>query len=424
MLVMAAFSVCGHLFVILLACVIVAGTARGASTGEDGRCRASCTNEDVCTFEFKVNIFASETGYFEVDGCDGTNPTLVMDANKLYVFSQADESNWMHPIGFGYMPDGALKDNPELEPGVNPYDSSCVSSLTCQHPRYFRDGKFLGSEEDVEDFGLDVYEPEFMFAREMWKEMGTYQVQLTITSSQTEDFFMFCHIHNLMSLRVKIADDGVLRSPDTDTPELGYEYETPTGLDESCGTSMINQYRNFTDVCHGMSFVCDAGDDLFGLCMNALDCAMHIEMASKLTRSNLYVTFLDQMIPHHINAVNMAKATLKLVEDLDEEMIDLQWTIINSQNMQVTFMRQQLEALGLEENERRCEAMHCDDDEHDHDNEKVSVKRVPSGNDGKGGGVPSMRRFRDPKKLYQQLVAQQKAFSARRRNHRVSRLSA
>ena len=75
-------------------------------------CEANENNE----FLFKFNPFHSKTGYYEVDGCEGYQPTLIMKAGVTYTFIQQDISNWYHPLGFAYFPDGAHVGVPELEP--------------------------------------------------------------------------------------------------------------------------------------------------------------------------------------------------------------------------------------------------------------------------------------------------------------------
>jgi hypothetical protein len=47
----------------------------------DKLCYASCTGvgaDRQCIYEFSVDIFASETGYFNVEGCEGAQPILTM----------------------------------------------------------------------------------------------------------------------------------------------------------------------------------------------------------------------------------------------------------------------------------------------------------------------------------------------------------
>jgi hypothetical protein len=50
-----------------------------------------------------------------------------------------DITNWYHPLGFAYFPDGAHDDKEELEPTVDPTpgdDSDCAASESCQSPMY------------------------------------------------------------------------------------------------------------------------------------------------------------------------------------------------------------------------------------------------------------------------------------------------
>jgi hypothetical protein len=54
-----------------------------------------------------------------------------------------------------------------------------------------------------------------------------------------------------------------------------------------------------------------------------------------------------QMVPHHENAVNMAKAIVRMdlltsASDPDGELAELFWSIINTQNKQITFMEKWL----------------------------------------------------------------------------------
>merc|ERR1711935_134011 len=59
------------------------------------------------------------------------------------------------------------------------------------------------------------------------------------------------------------------------------------------------------------------------------------------------VTFMEQMIPHHLNAVNMAKLLLKTDPDsvaATDGLEDILWDIVNVQNYQVHQFRNYLEA--------------------------------------------------------------------------------
>ena len=82
--------------------------------------------------------------------------------------------------------------------------------------------------------------------------------------------------------------------------------------------------------------------------MHAIDCQMHYEMYSETSvdGSDKIATFMQQMIPHHVNAVNMAKLLLTqateeeiaAVDDLNAILLD----IINTQNFQIHQFRNYL----------------------------------------------------------------------------------
>jgi hypothetical protein len=96
--------------------------------------------------------------------------------------------------------------------------------------------------------------------------------------------------------------------------------------------------------------------------MRAIDCAMHVEMRVENVMDPT-TTFMHQMIPHHKNAVRMAKILLKhhksaikcgtkyngrmlaAINCFDDDsteatpVISMLWNIINTQNSQITFMR-------------------------------------------------------------------------------------
>lgn len=63
--------------------------------------------------------------------------------------------------------------------------------------------------------------------------------------------------------------------------------------------------------------LCDNLDTTFEDCMAALNCKMKTEMAVGGGGSEI-VTFYQQMIPHHANAINMARVLLKTT-DLSKE---------------------------------------------------------------------------------------------------------
>ena len=172
--------------------------------------------------------------------------------------------------------------------------------------------------------GLDAYEPEFFYPRGEWAD-ETYAVRLTLTDESYEkDVFYFCHIHAGMSGRIKVMDaDGSYAA--ADEPALPADYhKAPSAYDEMCGTSGLDAYEASDGVCTDV-FVCGGGGALargsFGDCLRSMDCAMEANMRTTLSDDPI-ATFMHQMIPHHDNAINMAKLLLKqetLVETEDED---------------------------------------------------------------------------------------------------------
>jgi len=78
-------------------------------------------------------------------------------------------------------------------------------------------------------------------------------------------------------------------------------------------------------------------------------------MRSNLHPTNPVVTFVHQMIPHHKNAINMAKAlmtedTLSCsdAKESDCDMENVLWAIVNEQNHQIATMSSWLEEYGYE----------------------------------------------------------------------------
>ena len=323
-----------------------------------------CFADDDNYFHVTLDPYASETGYYKFDECGDTPmPVLAMERGVTYTFGQSDASNWYHPLGFAYYPDGAHKDVDELEPGISQSGSTCVGDNTCQAPMYYKNGAYVGGDYDNvagaggEDFGLDAYEPEFFFERADWIDAGTYEVKLTLTDEAYDgDLFYFCHIHNWMSGRIKVWADGAVVQVE-DSPELGYDYEVPSDYDASCGTYGVGDYTRDSGMCDG-PFICTEGDETdaqqaFGECLYAMDCHMNYNMRTILSDADPIVTFIHQMIPHHQNAVNMAKAmlatdTLDADDEDDAGMIDMLWGIINVQNFQIHNMEAYLDGGGYD----------------------------------------------------------------------------
>jgi hypothetical protein len=127
--------------------------------------------------------------------------------------------------------------------------------------------------------------------------------------------------------------------------------------DEACGTS--NAYGSTSrSSCTNAHFLCgDGATGTYATCLEAIDCQMHHDMAVSVpsTSTSKFATFARQMIPHHQNAVAMAKvlATFQTDSDYPEqgtEDQDMDWAdglirdIINVQNFQIQQMQGWLEA--------------------------------------------------------------------------------
>jgi hypothetical protein len=212
----------------------------------------------------------------------------------------------------------------ELEPAIG--SGACVAAESCQAPVYMKGGLILGNYDGTvvpavggDDFGLDVYEPEFFYPRGDWTDAGKYSVKLRLTDTFDVDLFYFCHIHAGMSGRIKIieADDSLVQL--ADDPPLPADYYGPelSDYDVSCGTSgMMGDYEESEGKCSHDTFMCTEGETTplergsFGDCLRTIDCHMDYNMRTELS-SDPVVTFIHQMIPHHQNAINMAKMLLK-----------------------------------------------------------------------------------------------------------------
>ena len=161
-----------------------------------------------------------------------------------------------------------------------------------------------------------------------------------------------------MSGRIKIIDSDGLPKQEKDFPALGFEYEEPSEFDKKCGTFNTEQYQLPNSMCQE-KFVCDVPEGNEGLkefstCIEAMDCAMMIGMTNTVKSNSEVALFIHQMIPHHQNAVNMAKALLKTgkleCDDITNEgnpdcvMEEILRVIINGQNRQIQSMRKVLKA--------------------------------------------------------------------------------
>lgn len=337
-------------------------------------CQATCVG-DECTFKVKVNLFAGETGYYEFEGCDGTNPTLGIEMNKVYTFDQGDKSNYYHPLGLAYWPDGALNADEskqmELEPSNTPIGSSsvCADTNDCPTPKYYLGETYLGSSTDKGNFGLDDYEPKFQHPINQWIEYGKFHVKLMFDDEdyKNRDFFYFCHIHHGMTGRFKLIDSNGMALSAPNTPDLGYAYDTPGVFDKSCGGYNLDNFQLPNDQCPS-TFTCGKEEattevKAFASCIDAMNCHMMQGMTSNVLSkgppaNDIMALFMHQMIPHHQNAVNMGKALLHTKgiscddptnETTDCELEGIVRDIINVQNAQIQAMKNILKGKSYEE---------------------------------------------------------------------------
>ena len=184
--------------------VLAASGSKFATAQEDSICTS-----DSNTFTAKVNLFAGELGYYEFEECPGLiNPTIGLEMGETYTFLQHDRSNYYHPLGFAYFPDGAHDGVEELEPGIGMgTDTACASAASCPAPMYFLNGNYLGSYSNIpevanvtvtageEDFGLDAFEPLFFHPMPEWVGYGTFEIKLNFDDqSYDKDIFYFCHV--------------------------------------------------------------------------------------------------------------------------------------------------------------------------------------------------------------------------------------
>lgn len=165
-----------------------------------------------------------------------------------------------------------------------------------------------------------------------------------------------------MTGRIKLLNSDDTKVQEADEPAIPYTYDAPTGFDAQCGTFLLNDFVLPHPECPD-TFVCDAPDAGFSSCINAMNCHMMVGMTTGRSSGSDLALFVHQMIPHHQNAVNMAKALLKTgsvnCADLGAESPDCSMEIIlreiiNGQNHQIQVMRGILKELSLPE-EDDCE---------------------------------------------------------------------
>jgi len=332
------------------------------------------TSDTAATITLKWNEFASEWGMYTVDGCEGVGPKLKLTAGTEYTFDQSDASNWYHAVGFSYIAGGAhteCKDSAGAA-GECPELGGEDGGSTLQY--YVRG---VAVTDDESGFGLDAYEPEFFNSQDWWGEQSpAYKVTLTIPADASyTKIYYFCHIHAGMSAEIEVVGSSASTKTEIAASALGGETEASAkaiydtivtdhqaaiaAYDETCGTHKSASFspENFGSACKNMHFLCsDSALDTFHQCIEAVDCQMHMDMAVHVPDgSSKFATFARQMIPHHANAVAMAKVLSKHMTAADfpaagTEDQDMDWAkglvrnIINVQNFQIMQMSGWLDA--------------------------------------------------------------------------------
>merc|ERR1712176_1464244 len=277
-----------------------------------------------------VDLFASETGYYNLDRGDfedteGSSPTITVKIGQTITFDQTDVSNWYHPVGFAYAPDGAHGDdwgadeNPEVEG---------KGELLYKIDGEATDCPYAG------DTGLDCYEPEFFYPLSEWAAKGGV-------------LYYFCHIHSKMSGKIQIVkEDGEPIDSDSDELDL-YDPIEHKDFDATCGTTAVTDHAKGGSKDCGVKFFPGDHTTQYEQCLQAIDCQMSWDMYVETAKhDDKIVSFMQQMIPHHQNAVNMAKLLLKHADqsDLDdvEGLEGILRDIINTQNFQIHQFRNYL----------------------------------------------------------------------------------
>jgi len=164
-------------------------------------------------------------------------------------------------------------------------------------------------------------------------------------------------------------------------------------------------------VCSEVEYICRNSDEVRNQdyidCVAAANCAMTKSMvvAGAVDETT---NFVHEMIPHHVNAVMMARTLLKFspasldcgvsyddehapADDGDVEvctysenspMRDMAWNIVNTQNAQITLMRDWIRDNAQVEHES------CDDDDDDSDgDDDGGILRDGRGGDDDGAGM-------------------------------------
>jgi len=167
----------------------------------------------------------------------------------------------------------------------------------------------------------------------------------------------------------------IINGEPTENEEPYYPIVKRTDVDTVCGTTGLSM--EFTTWNH--RFLCGSLKKTFEKCVQSIDYKMSSDMRYFSSKDNddPVALFCEQMIPHHQNAVNMAKSLMKLhpeevaaVDDFGGLLMD----IVNGQNYQIHQFRAYLEG---DPSERFCKRDYRDKfTTVKHENEKINNTRL------------------------------------------------
>merc|ERR1711924_527709 len=147
-----------------------------------------------------------------------------------------------------------------------------------------------------------------------------YAVKITIPEdSKTAEFYYFCHIHSGMSGLMVVEDPPADANALVTPLAADYYGPAPEEFDVACGTyDNVTEFHVDKDTyCPGMTFPVRPTGTPFSQCMEAIDCKMNYEMRVQEKEANKLAVFMEQMIPHHWNAILMSRIALKQATDAD-----------------------------------------------------------------------------------------------------------
>jgi hypothetical protein len=253
-------------------------------------------------FHMRVNLFAGENGHFELaERPSQALPELEVRVGETYFFDQTHHTNWMHPLGFAYFPDGH---HGQTWGGGGRAEVTDFDALKYRVNN--RKAKRIEST-DIMEYDTKAYESAFSHLKEDWLT-EKHGVQLEITddiakqaAAQGGVIYYYSRFHSRTSGKIRIVG-GSVAGPEPN----GTQYTPPAvgSFDEVCGTYDTAPYNPALGLCATQGrLLCDVIDTPFERCMAALNCKMKTEMQVGSSGAHPVTTFYQQMIPHHANAM-------------------------------------------------------------------------------------------------------------------------